>query len=262
MCWQTTRKWGGISTFPVERCFFGLNIKDFKDKFPGEEWDKLDDFIRTKPPKAYLKREWFSKDTAPSMHDVFPVDYPAYFAHIPLQTEQEFNSRPLSVMSFFGRSHEGRVRVHSDIWAASSKYGYSVCDNFYHLQEFLQHEHGNRWASFHTPHFHRLDLNYILTASGFSKISLALFGAGIKTFRHSEITANSVMLTWEDNMNWAYPWVHNENCIKCKPGKEIETIQEALANPNLYEIYKAGVANWNNYQFDNYTKYLEGIING
>lgn len=237
--------------------FFGDNTLFFHHFDDSPEWEKFDKWIASNPPEIYFKREILKDDVTETR---IPIDYPYYLESIPIQTKEEFDNRPLSVMNFFGRSHEGRVRLHSEIWSHSSKRGYSLCDNLYHVNQFLKLEQGEKWASFHTPHFHRLDLSQILIASGFSKISIALPGAGFKTFRNSEISANSVMLMWENELAWSFPWVHNENCIQCKPGEEIKAIEEALANPNLYEIYVNGVANLNKYQTSNYTKYLESII--
>ena len=68
------------------------------------------------------------------------------------------------------------------------------------------------------------------------------------------------MVKWEDTLAWQFSW-DETNCILTSEGNEIEDIQKALQNPNLYEIYLNGVATCQKYQIDNYIKHIEAIIN-
>jgi hypothetical protein len=236
---------------------FGVNTYKFKDKFPGEEWDKFDDFVRTNPPVLYLKRELLTKDVRVN---ILPADYPAYFDAYPVQSKEEFDKRPISVFNFWGRSHEARARVHSEIWEHSPQGGYTVLDNPYFIKGFLENEGGEKWATFNMPHYYRVEITQLLTICELSKLALALPGCGLKTFRHSEVSANSVMVKWKDNLAWGFEWKHGVNCIECEPGCEIEAIKQALRLPNLYDIYAAGVETWSKYQVVNYSARLESLI--
>ena len=72
---------------------FGKNTSDFPDQFPGEEWKKFDDFARNQPPVIYFKRELLNKDKSDFVH---PIDYPCWVEPPPIQSREEFNSRPIS----------------------------------------------------------------------------------------------------------------------------------------------------------------------
>lgn len=69
------------------------------------------------------------------------------------------------------------------------------------------------------------------------------------------------MMKRYDDLAWSYEWQHNRNCIEAVPGKEIETIEKALENRNLYDIYLEGVATADKYRPINYNpNYIERII--
>ena len=71
----------------------------------------------------------------------------------------------------------------------------------------------------------------------------------------------AVMIKWQDSLAWSYPWVTCENCITTLDGNELNELTWALDTRNMYEIYKAGVANCKNYQIDLYVKnYIEKEI--
>jgi hypothetical protein len=237
---------------------FGENTKDF-DYFNNDEWKKFDEWVDGNKPTLYLKRELLKKDVSDI---VKPIDYFNWIGEVPLQTQEEFNKRILDCFFFWGRSHEGRLQIHSDIWRGATKYGYSVCDNLMYLQDFVANEQGRKWCTLWMPHYKRIDISIILSVNNIAKISLAPFGAGRKTFRHLEASVNAAMLTWEDNFAWAYEWKNEINCLKCEQGKEAEAIEKWSKNPNLYYIYKAGVENAKKYLPENYIKdYLEPLIN-
>jgi hypothetical protein len=145
---------------------------------------------------------------------------------VPIQTEEQFNARPISACYYFGRSHEGRLMAHASIWEGATKHGYSVCDNIYYFNGFMQFQEGRKYVSMYIPHYQRHPIEDVLVINGMSKIGFAPFGAGQKTFRAAEVSINSVMLMWEDNLFWAENWVHGVNCIKCKQGDEVETIEK------------------------------------
>ena len=165
---------------------------------------------------------------------IYPVDYPCWFQPQPIQSKEEFDSRPLSVFFFWGRSHEARLILHINIWKAASQFGFSVCDNIYHLERFIAEEKSEKWATMWQPHYARVDISEILKINGVAKISVAMPGAGRKTFRGTgESPFNSIVLMHDDGMKYTYDWVDSVNCIKFKDfGDEIKTLREALNNPN------------------------------
>lgn len=237
---------------------WGLN-KDASGRYIGEEWNKFDNWVKENPFKILFKRELLKKDVSDT---VKPIEYTTCIEPIPIQSEVEFNSRPITAAYYFGRSHEGRLRLHSDIWRGATEIGYSVCDNIYYFNGFMQNEIGRKYVSMHIPHYQRHPINELMIINGMSKIGIAPFGAGIKTFRHSEVSCNSVMITWENDLAWSYDWVHGVNCIKCKEGQEISTIEFFNDYPELYNIYLEGVKTWDKYRVSNYiNNYLIPLIN-
>lgn len=240
--------------------YFGVNTGDFSRLFSGEAWSRLDDFIASNKPAGYFKRELLDDI---HLHGVFPLAYPAQNDIPPVQTKEEFDSRPLEVFFNWGLSHEYRKTLHGEIWQQAGKHGYVVCDNPFYLSGFIENESNpHRWATIWTPHYFRQPIESVIGLNGMAKISISMPGAGKVCFRHTEAPLNAVMLMQEDGIRWSYPWIHNYNCLKCEQGKEIETIMEALKNPNLYGIYLAGRENCRKYQTHNYIDdYINPIIN-
>ncbi len=238
---------------------FGKNTTDFSYRFQGNEWSKFDEWVKNNPPKYHFIREILKKDVTGNIH---PLDYPCYAPVYESGNKATFDLRPINVFNFWGRSSEYRVKVHADIWLHSSENGASVCDNMYYFNKFLAEENNsNKWVTLNIPHFSRVDIQNIYNINGFSKLSLSLKGCGNKCFRMSESPVNSIMVMEENDIAYAYEWVHGVNCIKFK-GNPIDAIEEALKRDDLFEIYCRGLENIDKYRLINYTKnYLEPIIN-
>jgi len=248
----------GYDAVLTDTHLWGNNSEKFTRYYTGD-WVKFDDWVKENPPKLILKRELLKKDVS---EKVQPIDYAATTQSIPIQSEEEFYHRPLSACYYFGRSHEGRLEIHSDIWKGATVYGYSVCDNIYYFNGFIQHESGKKYFSAHIPHYQRHPIEEVLIINGLAKIGIAPFGAGQKTFRSQEVSSNSVMLMWEDNLAWGIEWVHGFNCLKCKIGEEVEIIEKWIKDPALYSIYLEGVKTWDRYRVGRYiSEYINPIIN-
>lgn len=241
---------------------FGKNTSDFPDQFPGEEWKKFDDFARNQPPVIYFKRELLNKDRSDFVH---PIDYPCWVEPPPIQSREEFNSRPIEVFFFWGRSHEERVWLHSSIWSNTSRNGASVCDNIYQYQQFIQEESNpKKWVTLYMPHYSRIDISHLLTINGQSKLSVSLFGAGRKCFRTTgESPVNSLMVMQNSEACYTYEWVHGENCLMF-PGTEVDVtlLDEFLKRDDLYDIYCKGVETAHKYKAPDYfNNYVNPLIN-
>lgn len=234
---------------------WGVNSEKFP-RYYNDEWIEFDNWVKENPPKLFLKRELLKKDVSDKIR---PVDYPCFFAAKDIQTKDQFDGRPIDSFFYWGRSHEARLRLHSNVWKAASEKGFSVCDNLSFFDKFVMEEEGRKWVTLNMPHYGRIDLKEILGRQQLSKTSIALPGAGVKTFRHCESSVNSVMVKWKDEMAWSFDW-NETNCILAEEGEEIEYIFEALKRPNLYEVYLKGVENSQKYLLPNYTKHIESII--
>lgn len=240
---------------------WGVNT-DKVDFLKGDEYKKLDDFIRENPPALTFKRELLLNDVR---DNVVPIEYPNYQPSYPVHTKEQFNSRLINCFYYWGRSSEYRVKLHSEIWANSSRNAASICDNIYYFNQYMAEEKSNnRWVTLNIPHYGRIDILNLLAINGSSKLSVSMPGAGIKCFRSTgESIVNSVAVMKEDKLAWTYPFTHLENCIKFNEyGEEIATIEEALRNDNLYEVYRNSLATAEKYQISNYIEnYILPLIN-
>lgn len=235
----------------------------------GEGWERLSEFLNKNNPSLYFKRELLNKDVTDT---VKPIEYPNWQPEYPAQTKEQFDSRPISVMNYWGRSHEARLMLHGEIWKNAARKGYAVCDNVFLFNQFMAEEaNPNKWLSFWMPHYNRLPIEEVLAVNGMSKLSISLPGAGIKCFRSTgESIVNSVMVMPDDGLAYSHPFVHKQNCIKfwaksvdgiSKEWDVVGTIETGLKYYDLYEIYLESLkaANW--YRIDNYVKnYLKPLI--
>lgn len=239
---------------------FGGNINEFSDKFPGEEWNKFNEWVKSNHPSIYLKREIHKNDIG---HNIHPIEYPNWYEVPTAQTKEQFNARPLEVFFNWGYSSEHRRRFHGEAFTQAPKYGYMVCDNLYHFDGFMANESNpKKWVVIHQPHYARVDINNLFGLSGMSKFTVSMPGAGVKCFRSVEAPLNSIVCLPEDDLAWTYPWIHGENCIRLKVGEEIKGITDALQRDDLYEIYLRGLETVEKYKMSNYAKnYLEPLIN-
>jgi len=238
---------------------WGVNTDKF-DFLQGEEWAKLDAFIKDNPPKISFIRELLKEDYKDNVH---PISYACFLPAEPIETFEQFNKRPLQMIFSWGLSHEYRKDLHAQIWQNAGKHGYIVNDNLYYLNNFVQKESNpNKWFTCNIPWYSRHPMNEFIKINGWAKISVSIAGAGRSCFRHGESPINSAMLMWGDNLAWHEWWEHGKNCIKCKQGEEIETILEWLKKPeDLYNVYKNGVETVDKFRFENYVPYLESLIN-
>lgn len=249
--------------FPLDRYgthIWGINTYKYNFGFDTLEWRKFDDFVSNNEPILIFKREIMKGfDT----NKVVPINYPCWDEIPEIQSKEEFDARPLQTNFIWGLSHEYRKYLHGEIWQRAGEFGYVVCDNISNVVPFIQKEDNpKKWLTANVPWYARYKMNIITSINTISKISISISGAGRHCFRHSESPMCSTMFLWEDGIKYSYPWIHNVNCIMSEQGKEIETIIEALKNPDLYSIYLAGVENCRKYSLLNYQQnYILPIIN-
>lgn len=236
----------------------------------NDECKKFDEFVASNPPLVYFKRELLKKDAS---ENILPIDFPCFHPPRPIETKEQFEARRFSVFNAWGYSHELRRMFQGYAYINAVQKDHCIIDNLEHL-EHEKDDHRQKWISVFTPWYRRYDMRNILDIQGKCKLSVSLPGAGIKCFRHSEASLNSTMVMREDKLAWSYEWEHNKNCIKFSVSDDmndlrglngaqaaIDAIEEAIRNPNLYEIYCECVRNVQNYMLSNYTtNYLQPII--
>ena len=224
-----------------------------------EQWLRLNDFIKGNQPIFYMKRELLAKD----QDEMFiPLNYPAQYPIPEPQSKEDFLKRPLDIFYSWGLSHPERRKLHGRIWLGSEEHGYMVCDNLFWIELFMANENNaHKWLSVNIPHYCRFHSDQILNINALAKISISMPGAGTCCFRHTEASANAIMLMKDDKMAWSFPWLANDNCLKFERfGDEITTALNGLNSPQLYDIYLRGVENCKKYFLPNYINHIEQKI--
>lgn len=216
------------------------------------EWGNLDGFVRDNPPALTFKRELFERDRSDTL---VPIEWLCDHVIPPIVSKEQFDSRPFDVFYNWGYSNPSRVHLHAEIFRAMADRGIDVLSEFRQLESYpISDQH--RWVSIFSPWWMRTHLQAVLDFQQKSKVSVAMPGAGIKTFRDSEAPIGAIMAKPDDNLAWSYPWIHQQNCIRMEEGRHFDDIRTTLnyALINLYDIYVEGQRNLANYQCETYVK--------
>jgi hypothetical protein len=191
---------------------------------------KFDKFVKEHPPILTFKRELLEKDRT---NKLLPLEYVCYLPRVPIANKEEFDNRKLEVHYNWGLSNPLRPKLHADIYTKANAYEYVSS------YEQIHHCPAKRiWASLHCPWWCRKDYKTeILPIQCQSKLTVSLFGNGIKCFRSSEAPVGGIMALVEDNLAWSFPWIDNYNSIRLRPNYMHEDISSALEKDNLYDTY-------------------------
>lgn len=247
-----------------------LFFSHFANSSDIDEWMKFDEFVAHNPPRLTFKRELLKKDMSATVR---PIEYPAFQGPFPIQSQGQFDDRPITIYNVWGWSHEARRRLHGEIWEAGAMRGWNVVDNFSDIPVEIG-KGGPLFVTIYAPHYRRADMELVMRYNGMSAVSVSLPGAGVKCFRHAEASANAVMYMHEDELAWSYPWIRNENCLKSDlriymdeirgvgHQSDIFYLEASLRDIDLYQVYLNGMKNHSNYIYKNYlSNYLEPLIN-
>ena len=237
--------------------FFGKNTRDFQN-LQNPEWHKFCDWVRSKNLIGYFKRELLAEDASAT---VMPVEFTCYTDLKPVQAPEQFNTRPLEVFYCWGFSNCSRPRLHGEIFKQMCPRNYGIISEFSHFQGYFNGSRGNTWATIFSPHYTRVHISKIIEHQTQSKMSVSLWGNGVKCFRSAECI-DTIMVLPYDNLKWTYEWVHGVNCIRVNNGNEFEEIFEATKREDLYQIYLNSQITLEKYKSSNYAKnYVYETIN-
>jgi hypothetical protein len=236
-------------------------MPDCEGERPSKEFN-FQNFVRGgNGIKAYFYREWHQGYERPDLP--FPLlpyelagyrwtNHPKDKKEWPVQTEAEFNARPLDML--FAQS----------LHVQSRKAMYEALKGRPRV-----------WAT--DGYTNRYPLDILMEKQAEAKITIALEGSGIKCQSHCEAPVNSVMALPDIQMHESYPWVDGVNCIRLpyerdkgegslvhNYGRGVVNAHAAIINmsyfletqflpqPSLYSIYRLGVENAQNYSLPNY----------
>lgn len=229
----------------LDFCEFGWDAGDKENRFGHSmvqtfghlstpDYIRFDKWVMENPPVLALKRELFKRHQTDAM---LPVEFPCQMEIPPIQTKEEFDKRPLEVFICFGLSHPSRFRLHGEIFQNAHRNGIHVVDDWADEDHF-----GKRtWATIYSPWYRRRLMSDVMRWNMMSKISVSLWGAGKKCFRHTmESPVGSILALPSDNLAWAFIWQHGVNCIRLDDGHEADSLLNATTRQDLYEIYRNG----------------------
>lgn len=244
----------------------GHGTEQWPQHLKSAEWDKLDAWVRDQPPALTLKRELWQRDYKPGV--IYPIDFPCAIPLPPVQSETEFNARPLEVFFVWGLSNPARPRLHGDIFAQAHGRGYDFLDSWELLEKLdvsnqIGSGNSRKWATIYTPHYHRAPMSQVMKWQQRSKISVSMPGAGRKCFRSSEAAIGSALALLEDDMAWSYPWINDVNCIRMFYGGFESLMGYSIFSEerHVYEIYVACQETAEKYQTNAYARdYLMPLI--
>lgn len=215
--WNTSHNNCDLAGFRMEK----------QPMYSGEQWALLHVWLQGKKIAAYFKRE-FSPEvgqlTPP--FPVYPIDLISGRSGVGIipTTKDEYLSRPIDIMHWWGYSHEDRVWMNSALTGDIDSAKYS-CRNI--------------------PHLERVALAKVLEFQATAKMSLALPGCGHKTFRHSESCVNCVPVVSDCGMKFSVPWTKdNAVVLPTKDG----LIDPALSVEILRDFRYSPEALWPRYQ--------------
>ncbi len=257
--WDIRKPYVFIDFTELEWCYFkekneshlfGVNTPDCRWLNPN--WLPLHDWMRNRPPLIYFKRELLAKDESDT---VKPIEWACYLPDMPMQSEDEFNKRPLEVFYNWGFSNPMRPKLMSEIYAAMNN-GIGLISEASQFEPFIRdHPNTRTFMAVFTPWYSRVQISDLLFFQRRSKLSLALPGCGIKCFRHSESPCESIMALPEDRLAWGIPWTHGENCIRLRPDHLFEDLDAATKRDDLYQIYKRSQETIARYRGGAYVRY-------
>lgn len=210
-----------------------------------DQWGALDQWAAGANIVAHFKRELMRKDWMDN-GALVPIEYLCRMPVPPRQSREEFTRRPIEVFSSWGLSNPVRQVLHGDIFRNAHTSGIHVVDAWDQDNQFNGKtwdsrwpQDGKVWATIHTPHYNRKPMPEVMRWQHRAKLSVSLPGSGVKCFRSAEAPVGSIMALQEDDLAWAFDWIHGQNCIRLARGKEFESLLEATSRTDLYDIYCA-----------------------
>lgn len=240
-------------------------MPDCEGQLPDKEHN-FQNFVRGgNGIKAYFYREWFAEYERPDLpFPLLPFELVGYLwtnhpkdkKQWPVQTEAEFNARPLDILFAQSLNQLSRIELHN---ALKSRPRTSVTD----LRQPGTRLPADEW----------------MDKQATAKITVALEGAGVKCCSTYEAPVNSVMAMSDIRMHESYPWLDGINCIRLRYernkgegslvhnfGRGVVMAPEACGKmqafldmpERLYELYRNGIEHAQKYSLPNYWKNYVG----
>lgn len=187
---------------------------------------------------AYFKRELHNTtvEKYPGKN-IHPIDWVNHIVWDTIDTEEEFNARPIEVLFIFGQSHPNRMQFVSSVINFSSINHWNICTD----PSDLAYTPGKKVAMFHRGWWNRLSQGEMYDLQSKAKITVSMPGYGIKCFRDAEAPVNSVMAMMETDIVRMIDW-KEAGAIMMNHRSMVGEIEGALSQPDkLYARYLLGI---------------------
>ena len=228
------------------------------------EYQKMADYFTEFQPqiKLYFKREMSSHlDFTQSPFKIIPIEYPINFDHYLDAAEEDYYKRPHDLYFNYGLSNGDRFRMHGKLLLEADRIGHNIIQTEKLEEFFLQDSRRGNIVIFHREWMERVDFK---KKNSLAKTTLDLYGAGMKCFRSTEGTIDTLAFKQNPSLlQYSYPWVDGENCIYLPVGDNnkldvngsFEVIYDYLRGDKqnkLYKIYLKSTENNRLYRSQNY----------
>lgn len=228
-------------TFPQD---FFLGVIPLPDTSP---YKPVDAVLRALPIKAYFKREMTPGAQVTGLpFPIYPIDWTLNVVNcgpLTIDTEKEYNNRPIDIFMSWGYSSESRPKLMGELLRRAGAFNAHFAVTEEDLNHALMEGRERIFALLFTPHYRRIHISKLLEWQAKAKISISMFGAGKKCFRHAEASYNSLMAHQQpDAVEWSYQWIPGKNCLQLPDGEKfIETqfiTEECVAVNWLYDALR------------------------
>jgi len=183
---------------------------------------------------AYFKRE-LHKTTREKYPDknIYPIDWVNHIVWDTIDTEQEYNARPIEILFIFGQSHPQRMSFVSSVISFAQVYEWGICTD----PSDIEHIPGKKVAMFHRGHWNRLSQQEMYNLQSQAKITVSMPGYGVKCFRDAEAPVNSLLAIMKTDIVRMIDW-SVAGAVMMVQGKMFSQLENALSNSaELYSRY-------------------------
>ena len=251
----------------IEHIDLPVIIFDYSEHSFNTQFDQLFEAIKKLRVVGWFKRELKASHQITGC-PVWPLDFticrcPDYDSP---QSREDFNRRPIDILMVWGYSNLDRVALHGSLMASFEHFlaGPAPALTFEDIEFILARKQTCAMTLLYTPEYRRLPVERLFWLQNQAKVTISLFGNGMKCFRSAEAGYNSVSAHQApEEAQWSYPWLDQHNCLALEnlPGTNRLDLAKAVQKLRywtvvdhgaLYTLYANGVANNQHYVTDVY----------
>lgn len=226
-------------------------------QFDNPEWATLHGWIQAAQPILTFKRELRNQDVR---DDLVPIDFLCEGPSFPVDSLEQYSTRPYDVTYVWGYSHPVRAKMAGKILEAMGTKGIDVIPSFEALVGRPNNANHHRitplWVSIFQCYWVRKPMAEVYALQRKGRMAICLPGAGFKCFREQEAPNGTIPVMLKNDLARSYQWVHMENCLTVRPDIEFEDLYEmTFCDPKfLHEVYVRAQQTLDKYRPDAYIR--------